>query len=196
MRLGVPDRGAAIRMAADCPDAGSLGDFARWLAGLGVDELAERYGLGSDSAEVARAVSRSRPNPLVRKCLPLDDVLAMGADVRCVPHGDGPAAAARAPAGRRLTLERAYSEPDRNAIAVYADCSLVGYVERDVAQYLAPLIDCGAAFSARTDGVRKGDAAAPTSVRIRVCRDERPQAPPCAAQDEPPAPQAAGRSAP
>ena len=172
-----------MKMAADCPDAGSLGDFARWLAGLGIDELDRRYGLGSDSADVARTVARARPNPLVRNRCSLDDVLAMGADVKCVPHGDGPAAAARAPAGHALTLERDYSEPDRNAIAVYAAGSLVGYVERDMAQYLAPLIDCGAAFSARTAGARDGGVG-PASVRIEIRREEPPR--PGAAPDAPP----------
>lgn len=171
VRLGVPDRGAAIRMASDCPDAESPGDFAQWLAGLDIDDLDRRYGLGSDSAAVAQAVRRTRPNPLVREGRSIDDVLAMGADVKCVPHGDEPAAAARAPRGHPLRLERAYSEPDRNAIAVYDAGSLVGHVERDVAQYLAPLIDCGASFSASFDGAREvaGD---PASIRIRMHRNE------------------------
>lgn len=174
MRLGVPSKAAAIKMAADCPGAGSLGGFAQWLAGLGVDELDRRYGLGSDSAGVARAVSRTRPNPLVRRGLALDDVLAMGADVRCVPHGDGPSVAARAPIGSPLTIKRAYSEPDRNAIAVYAEGSLVGYVEPDMAQYLAPLIDCGTDLSARrADGAREGGSGGgPATVRILMQRDE------------------------
>ena len=185
MRLGVPTKKAAIKMASDCPEAGSLGDFAQWLAGLGADDLDRRYGLGSDSAEVARAVRRARPNPLVRERRSLDDVLAMGAGVRCVPHGDGPSEVARAPAGRPLALERAYSEPDRNAIAVYAAGRLVGHVEDDVAQYLAPLIDCGAAISARTAGPR-ADAGAPSSVRILLGRED-PGPSPRAARDKAPA---------
>lgn len=173
VRLGVPDRGAAIKMAADCPDAESPGDLAQWLAGVGIDDLDRRYGLGPDSAAVAQAVRRARPNPLVRKGCTVDDVLAMGADVKCVPYGNGPTAAARAPAGHPLKLERAYSEPDRNAIAVYAEGSLVGHVEHDVAQYLAPLIDCGASFSARTDGGRAG-AGGPATIRIRMGREDPP----------------------
>lgn len=173
IRLGVPDRGAAIRMASDCPDAESLEDFAQWLAGLGIDDLDCRYGLGPDSAVVSQAVHRARPNPLVREGRSVDEVLAMGADVKCVSHGDGPAAAARAPRDYPLKLERAYLEPDRNAIAIYADGCLVGHVEHDVAQYLAPLIDCGACFSAHVDGVR-ADAGGPASIRIRMHRKEPP----------------------
>ena len=175
IRLGVPDRGAAIKMAADCPDAESLGDLAQWLAGVGIDDLDRRYGLGPDSAAVAQAVRRARPNPLVRRGCTVDDVLAMGADVKCVTYGDGPAAAARAPAGHPLSLGRAYTEPDRNAIAVYAEGSLVGHVEHDVAQYLAPLIDCGASFSASIDGAST-DAGGPETIRIRMGReDPRPR---------------------
>ena len=173
VRLGVPDRGAAMKMAADCPAAESLGDLAQWLAGVGIDDLDRRYGLGPDSAAVAQAVRRARPNPLVRKGCTVDDVLAMGADVKCVTYGEGPAVAARAPAGHPLKLERAYSEPDRNAIAVYAEGSLVGHVEHDVAQYLAPLIDCGASFSARADGGH-ADAAGPATIRIRMGREVTP----------------------
>ena len=173
MRLGVPDRRAAITMAADCPNAESPGGLAQWLAGVGIEDLDRKYGLGPDSAAVALAVRRTRPNPLVRKGCTVDDVLAMGADVKCVTYGDGPDAAARAPAGHSLKLERVYSEPDRNAIAVYAEGSLVGHVEHDVAQYLAPLIDCGASFSAHIDSVRT-NAGGPATIRIRMGLEGQP----------------------
>ena len=166
VRLGAATRRSAMRIAADYAGERAVRAFAKWLAGLDAGRLA-RYGCGPE--EAAAIVSRAAgPNPLVRGGHSLGRVLGMGASVRCVENGSGPGAAARLSSGDPVHLERdrdgAY---DRNAIAVYADGSLVGHVERDVAGYLAPLIDCGARIAARADGAA-GGSGGPGSVRITL----------------------------
>ena len=170
MRLGVPTRQAAMRVAADYTGERTARAFALWLAETGDRGLA-RYGGGLAGA--ALLSSRISPNPLIRGEYSLDRVLEMGASVRCVENGSGPAAAARLSSGDQLDLKRdrdaAY---DRNAIAVYADGSLIGHVERNVAGYLAPLIDSGTRIMARADG-----ADGPKSVRIALWADGAPATP-------------------
>ena len=165
MRLGVPTRRAAMRMAADYAGEQTVPEFAGWLAGLGDRRLAQ-YGRGAAAA--ALAASRMAPNRLIRGGYSMRRVLEMGAAVRCARNGRGPIAAARLSRGNPLEIRRDYDAAyDRNAIAVYADGSLIGHVERDVAQYLAPLIDCGAHVGARADAVNGGPGGI-ASVRIAL----------------------------
>ena len=174
MRLGVPTRQAAVRVAADYTGERTARAFALWLAETGDRGLA-RYGGGLAGA--ALLSSRISPNPLIRGEYSLDRVLGMGASVRCVENGSGPAAAARLSSGDPLDLKRDYDAAyDRNAIAVYADGSLIGHVERNVAGYLAPLIDCGTRIMARADGAEAG-ADGPKSVRIALWADGAPTTP-------------------
>ena len=166
VRLGAAARRSAMRIAADYAGERTVRAFARWLAGLDAGRLA-RYGCGPE--EAAAIVSRAAgPNPLVRGGHSLGRVLGMGASVRCVENGSGPGAAARLSSGDPVQLERDHDGAyDRNAIAAYADGSLIGHVERDVAGYLAPLIDCGARIDARADGAA-GGSGGPGSVRITL----------------------------
>ena len=170
MRLGVATKAAAVKMAADYGGDTDFRAFAEWLGRLGHEEAAERYGADSGAAAAAAAASRIRANPLLRKGLSLDEVLGGGADVVCVEHGGGAVAAARASSGDPLRLERDRDAAhDRNAIAVHAGGGVIGRVERDVAQYLAPEMDCGARIGASVDSVSRGQGGA-VSIRMRLRR--------------------------
>lgn len=165
MRLGVPTRRAAMRMAADYAGEQTVPEFAGWLAGLDDRRLAQ-YGRGAATASLA--ASRMAPNRPIRGGYSMKRVLEMGAAVRCAGNGRGPLVAARLPRGDPLEIQRDYDAAyDRNAMAVYADGSLIGHVERDVAQYLAPLIDCGARIGATTGAVDGGPGGI-ASVRIAL----------------------------
>ena len=90
------------------------------------------------------------------------------ADVVCARRGGGTAAAARVSEGDALKLERERGAAhDRNAIAVHAGGSMIGSVERDVAQYLAPEMDCGARIGASAGSVSKGSGGA-AAIRMRL----------------------------
>lgn len=149
MRLGVPTRSAAMGVAEGYRGDPSFGRFAEWLAGLEDGELAELCGPDAPPAGVAATLSRMRPNPLIRGGRGLDEVLAMGATVAC----EGPAgrrAAAAYSDGDAVEIRRDYDDvADRNAVAVHFGGALIGRMGRDMAQYLAPLIDCGLRLDAR-----------------------------------------------
>ena len=171
MGLGVATKRAALAIAADYDGEADFGEFAWWLGGLDREEAAGRYGQDSDVMRATAAASMTRANPLLRGGRSLDEVLGGGADVACVRNGSGMVAAARASKGDELRLERDYDAAhDRNAILVYAGGSMIGRVERDVAQYLAPEIDCGMRIGASVDEVVRGgrDGAGPIRVRVRL----------------------------
>ena len=171
MRLGVPTRQAAVRAAAGYTGERTVRAFATWLAEIDGRGLALHDG---DLAGATLMASRTRPNPLIRGGYSLDRVLKMGASVKCVENGSGPAAAARLSRGDPLDLERDHDAGySRNVIAVYADGSLIGHVERDMAGYLAPLIDSGTRVMAGADGVEAGPHG-PKSVRIALWADGEP----------------------
>ena len=172
MRLGVATRRAAVAMAADYGGDCNFGAFVEWLGRLGPEAAAKRYGPDSNAAgAAAAAASRTRPNPLLRECRTMDEVLAAGAGVECGAAGAaGEVASARASAGDPLRLERDRDAAhDRNAILVHAGGSVIGRVERDAAQYLAPEMDCGARIGASVGSVSRGAGGA-VSIRMRLRR--------------------------
>ena len=175
MRLGVTTRRAAMGVAEGCPSGLSFDGFAEWLAGLGDDDLAGMCGPDAPLAEIAAALSRMRPNPLIREERGLDEVLAMRPSVACAGAA-GRRAAASCSAGDPLDARRDHdAAADRNAIAVHSAGGLIGPMERDVAQYLAPLIDCGMLrLGASFDGP-DGGAEGTASVRIRLRRADKRQ---------------------
>lgn len=168
MRLGVATKEAAVRMAADCGGCDTFEEFAAWLGRLGHEGAIERYGRDANAANAAVAASRMRANPLVREGRRLDNVIGDGAGVVCTERGAGMVAAACAAEGDDLAIERDYGAYDRNAIAVRAGGSKIGYVEHDVAQYLAPEIDCGAQIGASVDCIARGpDGTVSIKMRLR-----------------------------
>ena len=170
MRLGVATKGAAVAMAADYGGEPDFRAFAGWLGRLGRERAAERYGADSNAAGAAAAASRIRANPLLREGRSLDEVLGGGADVECAGAAAAVLAAARASVGDPLRLERDHDAAhDRNAIAVHAGGSVIGRVERDVAQYLAPEMDCGARIGASVGGASRGPDGT-VSIRMRLRR--------------------------
>ena len=173
MGLGVATKRAALAMAADYGGRADLGEFAGWLGGLDREKAVKRYGQDSNVMRAAAAAAAmTRANPLLREGRSLYEVLEGGADVVCAGSGGGTVAAARASQGDELELERDYDAAyDRNAILVYAGGSMIGRVERDVAQYLAPEIDCGVRIGASVDeAARGGGGGAPNRMRVRLRR--------------------------
>ena len=171
MRLGVATKEAAVAVAADYGGGPDFREFAGWLGRLGHAEAGERYGADSNAAGAAAAASRIGANPLLREGRGLDEVLGGGASAACAKDGGGMAGAARVSAGDPLRLERDHGAAhDRNAIAVHAaGGGVIGRVERDVAQYLAPEMDCGLRIGATVDSVSRGPRGA-ASIRMRLWR--------------------------
>lgn len=160
MRLGIPTKSAAIRVC-DRLRPSTPRELARMISEMGVEDLTE-HGIGADTAaDVAQAARRLHPNPLLRGGRSLEDVV--GEPVRIVGIGRPQWYAARLAAGGDVEIRRDYDDlADRNAMEALAGGQRVGYLERDVAQYLAPLVDAGMAVSARVASVEGGGSDAPT----------------------------------
>ena len=158
MRLGVTSRRAAMSMAADCPAGIGFADFAAWLSGIDAAMLSRRYGAEEgDATRIMAAASGILPNRLVRNGCGPDAVPEMRTTVACTGSANAPATGLRIPPGEPLRLERDYDiRHDRNAIAVQARGTLLGYLDRDTAGYLAPMIDCGADIAADVAGDDSG----------------------------------------
>lgn len=186
MRLGVTSRRAAMSMAADSPAGIGFADFAAWLSGIDAATLSGRYGAEEgDATRIAAAASGILPNRLVRNGRSPDAVPEMCPTVACTGSANAPATGLRIPPGEPLQLERDCGiQHDRNAIAVRARGTLLGYLDRDTAGYLAPMIDCGAAVAAvaaagdsgRTRHAPGGNGIVRIGVRIRLAEDRNPAA--------------------
>ena len=189
MRLGVTSRKAAMALSAACPEGLGPADFASWLSGIDAAALSRRYGAEEgDAARIAAAVSGILPNRLVREGRSLDSVLESRPAVACTGSANAPAVGARIPPGEPLLLKRDYDAlHDRNSIAVHARGTLLGYMDRGTAGYLAPLIDCGTEIEAEAAAVDDGDGddarhgqghngIVRIGIRMRLAAAERPDA--------------------
>ena len=159
MRLGVPTKSAAMRVC-DRLDPSTPRELARMISEMGVEDLTE-HGIGADTAaDIAQAARRLHPNPLLRGGRSLEDVV--GEPVRIVRISRLQWYAARLAAGDGVEIRRDYDDlADRNTMEALAGGRRVGYLERDVAQYLAPLVDAGMSVSARVASVEGGGGGAP-----------------------------------
>lgn len=186
MRLGMTSRRAAMAVSTACPEGLGFADFASWLAGIDAATLSKRYGAEEgDAARIAAAASGILPNRLVGEGRSLESVLGTRPTVACTGSANAPAVASRIPQGEQLLLKRDHGMlHDRNAIAVHARGTLLGYMDRDTAGYLAPLIDCGTAIEAEAAAADSCDARHESGyngivrigVRMRLAEPDRPDA--------------------
>src|SRR5438477_1016944 len=76
--------------------------------------------------------------------------------------------------GLELHLERQPQNPvDSNAIAVRYGALQLGFLRKQIAKHLAPLIDAGISYSARVEHVTGGRDGKNYGVNIRVSREQR-----------------------
>jgi len=76
--------------------------------------------------------------------------------------------------GLELHLERQPQNPaDSNAIAVRYGALQLGYLRKQIAKHLAPLIDSGASYHARIEHITGGTGGKNYGVNIRVSREQR-----------------------
>ena len=162
MAAGVPIRRVAIGLAGRFlaeDRTGAFQDFLGWLARLDTETL--RTGLGLSGAileDVSRAVQRSSRNPLLSSGGDIALLLPMTADVRGVSYGDRRFAAHALEAGAMVSLEREYDNlADHNAIRVLAGAAEIGYLPRQVAQFLAAELDAGTTVTATISGIEKAE---------------------------------------
>ena len=152
---------------------GSFTEFLHWLSSLAPEQLADL----SDGVDVASLVQRVAVLAGSRESLSL---LASGAgvvraEVRGVGHEDRWRHLVSLPLPSRVELKREAGNPyDPNAILVLDPAgSVLGYVAREVARAVAPLMDMGAIAEAELITRTSADPGRIGSAQVRIALRSR-----------------------
>jgi replicative superfamily II helicase len=161
---GIPFRKIAIDMAIaysqDIGDVGitpSMSGFRDWLAKLDQEDLHLRFGLDAAALEdFDRMFSRASVNALLKKFSSSEEILPFDTYVRGIAYEENRIiAASGAKVGQEVELSRDYDNTlDHNAIRVKLNGQTMGNLERDIAQCIAPDLDCGVIFKAKVASVK------------------------------------------
>lgn len=156
---GIPFRDVGIRMGqayASKTSKHSYDDFLQYIGNLHSEELHYEYNITSPFLEeVTKALSKSSTNPYLRNYK--KDLLTIETWVAGIRFGRVPIATI-AKVGNQVELVREYdNEVDRNAIIVLLNGQQLGYLERSLAQRLAPDMDVGIQISGKIKEIEKGN---------------------------------------
>ena len=149
MSAGIPTRSVAMRLAeafGTRPVVSSTHeDFVNWLSSLSDDSLRHDYGIvGYVLDDLRYKLGRMIVNPFLRPIRPLEEILPVCSEVVGISYENRRIAARRVGEGDVLDLRRDYENPvDPNAIAIFHQSGQIGFMSRDLAQWLAPEIDAG-----------------------------------------------------
>ena len=162
MSAGIGKRSTALKLARafnqTVEDSHSHEDFVNWIADLSDDILRHDFLVtGYELENLRYKVGRMALNPLLRPIKPLQELLPVNSRVVGVQFENRRHKASRIRLGEGLRLRRDYDNPvDPNAVAVYGQTGQIGFLERTLAQRIAPDIDAGTAVKAKVvDIIRK-----------------------------------------
>lgn len=148
LSAGIPFRKSAIAIAAKYLEQvgePSFKNFGEWLGKVHSEDLRYEFGFeGPVLEDVSRALSRSGSNPLLREFSSAEEILPYETYIRGISYENRIIAASSARVGQIVDLARDYDNPvDHNAIKVQLRGQTLGYLDRQLAQLIAPDIDCG-----------------------------------------------------
>lgn len=146
--LGIPFRKNAIDIATKYlvqTDNPTFEDFREWVGKLNHEELKEEFGFEGVILEgISRALSMSSSNRLLRTYSSCEEILPYETDIKGIAYDNRTIVASQARVDQSVDLIRDYDNTlDHNAIKVQLFGKDLGYLERYLAQLLAPDIDCG-----------------------------------------------------
>jgi replicative superfamily II helicase len=161
MSIGIPSRRIALDMAAAFQAESSRKDydsFLEWLGGLDEERLQDGFKLtGLVLEDVARAVFRSKSNPLLVKYPDARAILPIEVEVRGISYENRSVVARQVRQGDKVDLVRDYDNPvDANAIKVIHSRGELGFVPRDTSQLLALEVDTGLRLVASVTAITPG----------------------------------------
>lgn len=94
--------------------------------------------------DVSRALTSSGSNLLLKQFSSTDEILPFCTSARGIRYENRVIAAAAARENQTVELARDYDNLiDHNAIIVLLNGKSIGYIQRDLAQLIAPDMDCG-----------------------------------------------------
>jgi hypothetical protein len=149
MMVGIPFRDLAIRIADGylrTKEETGFKDFREWLSSLDAERLQHEFGIDSPVLEdIVEALSVVALNPLLEKHSSAKDILPHENWIVGIRHKEERIRTAKsARIGQSVTLEREYGNRfDHNAVIVLLDGNELGYLNRNLAQLIAPDIDAG-----------------------------------------------------
>jgi len=148
LSAGVPFRQTGIKFAAKYLEETTnpnFQNFIEWLGKVNSEDLRHTFGLeGTALQDVSKALSRSGFNALLKDFPSCEEVLPRDTYVRGISYENRVVVAASARGGDSVELVRDYdNRVDHNAVKVQLHGQTLGYLERDLAQIVAPDMDCG-----------------------------------------------------
>jgi len=154
MMIGIPFRPLAIKISSKYlteNESSEYNTFVQWISDLNSESLQQDFDLRSPFLEdVSKALFRSSVNPLLKQNKDLDNVLGSPTWVSGISYENRRIAAYKTKKNDVLELVRDYNNAyDRNAVKIFtANKSDLGFLNRNMAQFLAPYIDCGIKINA------------------------------------------------
>ena len=148
MSIGVGNRRASVKIAAEFRASGALGNhrsFREWLATVEIPLLRERYEISGLALKMAiRAISQMGAASLTDQSFDVARMFPLKVTVVGTQYEARWAVSQLVSEGDRVTLRREIDNAyDRNAILVIWNGSELGYISRRYAQLIAPEIDAG-----------------------------------------------------
>lgn len=148
MMIGIPFKKTAIRMSSKYlqeVESADYENYRNWISKINSEELVHEYNLGPLFLEgVSKALFRAGTNPLLNKETDMNKVINEPTMVMGISYESRYIVAYTARKGNLVDLRRDYDNMyDRNAIKVYLQGKELGFLNRHLAQFLAPHIDCG-----------------------------------------------------
>lgn len=172
--LGIPFRKSAIDLAMkylEEVEKPNFEDYRKWINNFDQEDLRSRFGFVGDVLEdISQALSISTSNDLLKEYSSCEEILPYETNVRGIKYEDRKIVALGARNTQLVDLVRDYDNVlDHNAIKILLDGKDLGYVKRDLAQVLAPDIDCGLKLSGKIVIIKRGDI---PQIRIRIAIED------------------------
>lgn len=165
MRKNAVEIALKYLQSSNCPN---FKEFNEWFKNLDNEDFQREFGLQGYMLEDANnAITQSSGNALLKRAASIEQILPFLTNIKGITTEDAITIASTAKEGQIIDLSRDYdSIYDHNAVLVQFNGRNLGYLQRDVAQLIAPDIDCGLILKGKISSINL--AIKPPQVIIRI----------------------------
>lgn len=154
IQIGIPFKDIAINIAREYiqkTESPEYGDFVSWIASIDNEDLIHEYHLESPFLDdVSKIISRLGVNTLLKEKRELSHVLNETTWIRGIQYENRHINASQVKVGDEIDVIRDYLNLyDRNAIKLFFQGRDLGFISRQLSQYLAPVMDGGTKISGK-----------------------------------------------